>query len=224
MKLLWSTNIIESPMISGCEYDFIDNKNELILPCSKISRMRETYHLLRFDKSKGTYKDDIVHKLKDARRSTNLSILYEEKALCIGSKIIRSKNSYFVECIENRSQIWQIRHRGFLFTDFIERNGCVIFGTDGWGGGLYSIELNTGNVLCDLNTGGTTFYDWHNGDIVLFAKNKLLKINPFTSRIIDEHPISKKFPYHTVIKVIDDYVYGVVFTNDNQGAVLCLEL
>ncbi len=109
-----------------------------------------------------------------------------------------------------------------MYTDITIKNDCALFGTSN---GVYCVEVETGKLLCHIKDGNSSgIYDWHFENVVTFSKDKIVKVNPFTAEIISEYKFEKNHPYHTVIKVFDNFVYAVIFTDDNQATVLCLEL
>jgi hypothetical protein len=223
MKLVWSTKIKNSPWSGECENNFIDKGNEIILPCDVILSKKETIRALIFDKKTGIYKDRIIKTPTNILLERQNRISPDKKEYRYGNKIFRSKNAYCIECVENGKQIWQVKHSAsWLYTDIVIKNGCALWGTTN---GIYCAEIETGKLLChikDSHSSGT--YDWYFDNVVTFSKDKIVKINPFTAEIIGEYKFERNHPYHTVIKVIDNFAYAVIFTNDNQATVLCLQL
>ena len=50
--------------------------------------------------------------------------------------------------------------KGYLYTDIILNQNNIVFGTAGQGGHFYSLNIDTGEIVFDFNTKGTSvFYD-----------------------------------------------------------------
>ena len=161
-------------------------------------------------------------------------VFYDRKEYTFGNKVLRAKRfinkeSHVIECICEGKTLWEMRHWAYLCTEIIEKNGCVIFGTDGMGGRLYCVSLETGQVLSETKTHFSGFYDfrgfnWHNGNIVVYGKGTLCVINPFTGEVVDEHKIPSQFLYRSFLKVLNGKAYACVTTNSNAATLFCFKL
>lgn len=111
--------------------------------------------------------------------------LREEGDVQLGAYTMRWRNSRSYECLASDGKVlWQEKHKGYRYTDFEVRNGCVIFGTAGHGGGLYCYRLLDGTCLCAVDTKGTARYCWQ-GDLILTRgrEGELLWVDPFANRV-----------------------------------------
>ena len=62
----------------------------------------------------------------------------------------------------------------------MEKDNCIIFGTAGYGGGLYCYRKADGECLCSVDTKGTERYVWSGNRIVCKGRNgELIFVDPF---------------------------------------------
>ncbi|MDE7336861.1 MAG: hypothetical protein K2N32_01970 [Clostridia bacterium] len=232
MKLLWKCEPSRSLLI-GSTYNslnkIIDCNDYIYVPSeATVVNNKAQISYVKIDKLNGssyaTEKIEVFdlppHKL-----------YYDAKDYILGNKIIKSKamGGRTIECFENGTEIWKFKHWAYLYTDIIEKDGCIIFGTDGMGSRLYCLDIQTGKVLSETKTHFSAFYDyngfnWHNGNLVVYGKGSLLILNPFTGEVIDEHKIPTKYLYRSFLQVINNYAYCCVRTNNNQPTVLCFAI
>ena len=186
-------------------------------------------HYIELDKSNGVVASDVPQKMKifDLPEQQR----YDNRQFVFDNKIIKSKSvgGKIIECLENGKNIWQFKHWAYLYTDIIEKNGCIIFGTDGMGSRLYCLDIQTGKILSETKTHFSGFYNykgfnWHKENIVAYGKNSIIVINPFSGEILDEHKIPSKYPYRSFLQVINGYAYCCVLTNDNRPTIFCFAL
>lgn len=70
---------------------------------------------------------------------------------------------------KNGKETWSFRIQGYLYTSItFLKEQFIVFGTAGQGGGLYIVELETGNLMFHENTKGTVNYLIKN-DFIYFA-------------------------------------------------------
>lgn len=144
---------------------------------------------------------------------------------------VRSKSvgGHIIEAYRNRRPLWRFKHWAYLYTDMIEKNGCLIFGTDGMGSRLYCVDILTGALVSETKTHYTGFYDfrafnWHEDSLVVYGKNALTVLDPFTGKTVDEHKIPARYPYRSLLQVINGLAYCRVLTDDNTPTWLCFKL
>lgn len=58
-------------------------------------------------------------------------------------------------CTRGGETLWKLRCQGYLYADMQMAGDCILILTAGAGGHFYAVHLTTGEVLCDINTGGT---------------------------------------------------------------------
>lgn len=215
------------------KYEFgsiVDNGDTVLLPCS--SAENDNSILIKYitvDKFTGHRIENMSDKTETVPiPKSNICL---EKRWTFGDKEVRCRTSRrFIECWRDKEKLWEFTTWAWLYTEVIEKDGYIIFGTDGMGGRLYCLELETGKLISEIKTQHSAFYDfggfnWHNNNLVVYTKNKVAVVNPFTGETIDEHKISaKKYPYRSFLKAIDDYAYCCVTTDANEYSVMCFEL
>lgn len=109
--------------------------------------------------------------------------------------------------------LWEETHRAYRYTPFEERDGCVIFGTAGHGGGLYCYRLADGACLTALDTGGTARYLWQAGRIVCPGREgQLLWLDPFRGEICGEWKARGKFSAASGLAAFGDLICAVGFS------------
>lgn len=143
----------------------------------------------------------------------------EDEDVFLDSYLMRYKNSRSYRCCRpDGTVLWEEKHKGYRYTPFEERNGCVIFGTaGGYGGGLYCYRLADGECLCTVDTKGTARYCWH-GDRILSRgrKGELLLIDPFGNRITDSLTLEAKLNDDSGIFTDGRYICTVGFREKKQ--------
>lgn len=134
--------------------------------------------------------------LDDEMKEINLPIEIEKRFLCslpidetadivLSDCVMKYKNSRSYQCFDFSSKLlWTEKHKAYRYTDFEEKDDCIIFGTAGHGGGLYCYRKLDGECLCAVDTKGTTTYVWSNNRIVSRGRDgELLFIDPFKGKI-----------------------------------------
>lgn len=236
MKLLWTIDLGYMPfaLCKSGYYEFgkfVDNGNTVLLPCSSHEKGNSIIiQYITVDKTTGQRVESIPIKTESAPvLKRNISNL--EKWWDFGDKDVRCLTyGRFIEGWRNDKKLWKFTTWAWLSTEVIEKNSCIIFGTDGMGGRLYCLELETGKVISEIKTQHSAFYDfygfnWHNGNLVVYAKDAVAVVNPFTGEIVDAHKIpSKKYPYRSFLKVVNGYAYCCVTTDRNEYSVMCFDL
>lgn len=134
--------------------------------------------------------------LDDGMKEIQLPIDMEKQNLCsipvdetadsvLSDCILKYKNSSSYQCFDFSSRLlWTEKHKGYRYTDFEEKDDCIIFGTAGHGGGLYCYRKSDGKCLCAVDTKGTASYIWCRNRIVSRGRNgELLLIDPLKGEI-----------------------------------------
>ena len=66
-------------------------------------------------------------------------------------------------CKKHEKLLWKKSLKGYLYTDMMLNQNNIVFGTSGQGGHFYSLNIDTGEIVFDFNTKGTSiFYDINN--------------------------------------------------------------
>lgn len=127
--------------------------------------------------------------------------------------VMKYKNSRRYQCTSLSGDfLWEEKHRGYRYTDFEEKNDCIIFGTAGFGGGLYCYRKSDGACLADIDTKGTARYVWQNEKIVCRSREGgLLWIDPYTNSVSDSLKLNSLLNDESGIFADSRYVCTVGF-------------
>ena len=71
---------------------------------------------------------------------------------------IRHKGEFSYVCSREGRPVWSFRTRGYLYTDMVQYDDAVVFGTAGMGGHFIALRLSDGSPIFDVNTKGTSHY------------------------------------------------------------------
>ncbi len=139
--------------------------------------------------------------------------------------ILRYKNSRSIQCFTRDGELlWTEKHKGYRYTPFEERNGCIIFGTaGGYGGGLYCYRRSDGECLCAVDTKGTPSYIWCGGNIVTRGREgQLLLVAPFGGGVQKELILEGKFTDYSAYHFDGKYLCAVGFQKKTNAPHLYL--
>ncbi len=96
-------------------------------------------------------------------------IYSENKTFIFGDYTVYMASEFIMESKlkSTGSVVWKLRLYAWLYTDIEEKDGVLYFGTAGHGGRFYGILLEDGRVIFNYDTGGTTWYGWHEKNVVM---------------------------------------------------------
>ena len=97
---------------------------------------------------------------------------YVEDDFVFGDYRISHRGVWGYACFNNNEEIWRKTLRGYLYTDMIKNGDNIVFGTAGYGGHFYSLNLESGEILFDFNTGGTSKFFCENESYYFCSKKK----------------------------------------------------
>ena len=187
MNLLWSTelNIVKSSPIYY-RGEIIHNSDCVVYSfTNNIIELAEVKLTLGGDFifSKLRSPNDIQYKSSLRKDATH----YSTDSFSFGEHIVSHKGEWGYQCHKNGQLLWTKSLKGYLFTDIelIDKN--IVFGTSGYGGHFYSLNLENGNVIFDFNTKGTSQF-YYDGFFYICSRNQrctdLLKITT-TGEIVE---------------------------------------
>ena len=110
------------------------------------------------------------------RRTTRRQTHYISDSFVFGDYTISHFKYFGFVCYKGSEQVWKITCQGYLYSDMIFQNGCILFCTSGLGGHFYVVRLSTGEVLLDLNTHGTQQFITSDKSVFLLSRNKKSEI------------------------------------------------
>lgn len=73
-----------------------------------------------------------------------------------GEYIISHHGEWGYMCRKNGQLLWKKSLKGYLYTEIVSDCGSLIFGTGGRGGHFYSLNIETGEIIFDFDTKGTS--------------------------------------------------------------------
>lgn len=195
--------------------------NRWILCQNKILLSEE----LLFDISRGTFTD-----LSGTLRASEYSSLrkpekyYVEATFAHNGYEISHKGNFGYQCTKSGRKIWEFRGQGYLYTDICFWKNRVFFGTAGQGGYFYVLDLQTGEVLRKIKTGGTaSFAAEDHCCYVLTNENnaKLLCVDLTDGSIRDELALPGSTSVYSRLYLNAGKLHAVTFSNGRkqlQGA------
>ncbi len=99
--------------------------------------------------------NDIRFKSSKRKNPTHYTI----DSFSFGEYIVSHIGEWGYQCHKNGQLLWTKSLRGYLYTDIELIGENIVFGTSGFGGHFYSLNLNSGVIVFDINTKGTSqFY------------------------------------------------------------------
>ena len=89
-----------------------------------------------------------------------------------GEYTISHHGEWGYACKKNGQLLWKKSLKGYLYTEIILDQGNIVFGTAGQGGHFYSLNIDTGEIVFDFNTMGTSIFFDVNNNYYFCATNK----------------------------------------------------
>lgn len=127
-------------------------------------------------------------------------------------------------CKKNNKKIWDFKSQGYLYTDIIKYKDKLLFGTDGWGGHFYIVNLENGIVEYDLDTGGTNEFIVNNECAYILdrKKNTIIVISLYNYKIVDETMLPERTVFESSLGINADILYVTTYkenknTNIGEG-------
>lgn len=164
MKLLWQNKfenfdlIRTSPLYYRCS---VERKHHALncyffdsdLGITEISFNIQDGKLLTF----GTNGNVKKYKEKHEKKHEPHHLVYDD--FVFGDYIISHYGRQGYMCKKNDKLLWKRALKGYLYTDITLVKNNLVFGTAGQGGHFYSLNIDTGEIVFDFNTKGTSeFY------------------------------------------------------------------
>lgn len=148
----------------------------------------------------------------------------EEKDAVLSDVVMHYKSSRKYQCLLPDGEIlWEEKHQGYRYTPFEVKNGRVIFGTAGMGGGLYCYDLQSGTRKIALRTLGTTRYVWVRDYIACRGdKGQLVLVDPFAGKVMDELQLDGMLTDESGIIASDNQICVVGFHKKSQSPTVYL--
>lgn len=117
-------------------------------------------------------------------------------------------------CKKGSEVIWKFTGSAYLYTDIFRWKNHVFFGTAGKGGWFYIINLETGELVTGIKTGGTSIIEHQENRCYILQSDKstkLLCIDIESGQIIDSIPLPGRSTINSVIKRMSNKLYITTF-------------
>lgn len=139
---------------------------------------------------------------------------YEEAPFVLNEYCISHKGNSSYKCTKNEQLIWEFRGQAYLYTDIRRWNNRVYFGTAGNGGYLYVLDIDTGEALTKIKTGGTSAIV-QNDRFCYFLGNektaKLFCVDLSDGKVVQEISLPGKALSESVVQQIDNQIHAITF-------------
>lgn len=145
-------------------------------------------------------------------------LYYVEETVSHGEYCISHKGEWGYECTKNGEKIWQFRGYAWLYTDIHFWNDRVFFGTSGQGGYFYVLDLETGEPLTKLKTGGTE-HIVQIGNLCYVLQNgkhaSIVCVDLRDGKIRETLPLMGTAGYRAVIQQVGQRLHTITFNTKN---------
>lgn len=82
-----------------------------------------------------------------------------EKDIVFGDFTIHHEGAFGFSCYHKGERRWKINCQGYLYTPMeLYKERFLMFGTAGYGGRFYNVDIENGEKLSEIKTNGTTHY------------------------------------------------------------------
>ncbi len=135
--------------------------------------------------------------------------------------IISHHGEWGYVCTKNNRVLWERALKGYLYTDIIKNNDKIAFGTSGYGGHFYSLNIDSGEIIFDFNTKGTSTFFCENDSFYFASRNKkstdIYRID-FDGNVLDTVELEGIY-YDTYcpISMCDQSMYIVTLVEGKEG-------
>lgn len=119
----------------GIKFVSFDTKNGKILSYSKEGKNR---------------------KISSAEKQNSHNLVLDD--FVFGEYTISHYGEWGYTCKKNDQLLWKKSLKGYLYTEMVLNQNNLVFGTSGQGGHFYSLNIDTGEIVFDFNTKGTSKY------------------------------------------------------------------
>lgn len=152
-----------------------------------------------------------------------LGFASDAEVFYFGDKTISHTSQWSIVCRRGAETLWSFKGYAWRYTNIEQYGDNVYFGTAGQGGYFYILNLNTGEPLLKLKTGGTVnMYARRENKLYLLQQEKkayLVCIDLNDGTILERLELPGKAQQHSAVKLIDNTVHCVTFTYQKTGPV-----
>lgn len=131
-------------------------------------------------------------------------------------RTISHTSQWSIVCRRGTETLWNFKGYAWRYTNIEQYGDNIYFGTAGQGGYFYLLNLNTGEPLLKLKTGGTVnMYARRDNLLYLLQQEKkayLVCVDLQDGTVLDRLGLPGKVQQHSAIALIGDTVHAVTFT------------
>ena len=124
-------------------------------------------------------------------------------------------------CTKDGKEIWDFLGKAYLYTEIFRWKNRVFFGTAGYGGYFYVLDIDTGEVLIAVKTGGTASIAQKDNLCYFSSKSnkrntsKILCVDLQDVRIVDEIEVHGEVTPESKLQIIGSQIHAVTFVQRN---------
>ena len=144
---------------------------------------------------------------------------YEEAFFSFGEYCISHKGNFGYRCTLSGKKLWDFQGQGYLYTDICVRNNRVFFGTAGQGGYFYILDLQTGETLAKIKTGGTASFVTAGNCCYVLSNDKtarLLCVSLTDGTTLRETVLPGKSNIYSSLDLMDGKIHAITFLYKNR--------
>ena len=163
----------------------------------------------------GFFLDTVSEDLRKVyRKQFHSPYHFIEDSFAIGDYTISHKGEWGYTCEKDGVKIWDFSGRAYLYTDILQWNNRVYFGTAGQGGYFYILDLESGQPILSLRTGGTVDIKRRGAYCYLYAgkqKPQVVCVDLASGKVCDSADLPGKLSGYDVLGFHDDKLYTITF-------------
>ena len=135
--------------------------------------------LVSFDAQNGQIidyrKDGKINKKSSTEKHNSHDLTLDD--FIFGEYTISHYGEWGYMCKKNGQLLWKKSLKGYLYTEIVLNQDNIVFGTAGQGGHFYSLNIDTGDIIFDFNTKGTSkYFDANNSYYFCSVDNRSTQI------------------------------------------------
>ena len=180
MKLLWENKFDGFDLVrtSPLYYIGMVEQEKDTLNCWFFDRS-VGMKLVSFDAQNGQIidyrKDGKINKKSSTEKHNSHDLTLDD--FIFGEYTISHYGEWGYMCKKNGQLLWKKSLKGYLYTEIVLNQDNIVFGTAGQGGHFYSLNIDTGDIIFDFNTKGTSkYFDANNSYYFCSVDNKSTQI------------------------------------------------
>ena len=147
---------------------------------------------------------------------------FVEDPFVFGEYQISHQQEWGYSCKKDGIEIWKFSVRAYLHTEIFKISDQIYFGTAGLGGYFYILNINTGNPILKLRTGGTTVIKQCGDYVYLYTdvgrkKSGLACVNLSDGKILEDIELPGAASIDSGLEVYENKAYTITFQYKNNA-------